>query len=87
MLYKLLEKMGTEESLKALEEMMAQLIEDRRKWEEEFTSERARWDAEIAAEQERREEDRQQREREVKHQMDAMQAHNYGEVDEGGGGL
>ena len=74
-LYKPLKKMGTEGSLKVLEKMMAQLLEDRRRREEEITSERERWEAEIAAERERREEDRQQREREVKLQMDAMQAH------------
>ena len=47
---------------------MAQLIEDRRKREEEIAAERARREAEIMAE-------REAREREVKLQMEAMQAH------------
>ena len=54
---------------------MAQLIEDRRKREEEIAVERARREEEITAERKGREEEREAREREVKLQMEAMQAH------------
>ena len=72
--YKPQEEMGSEGDRKSLEEMMAQLIEDRRKREEEIAAERAQREAEITAEWKRREEEREAREREVKLQMDAMQA-------------
>ena len=55
--------MVTGESLKAMEKMMAQLIEDHRKREE------------IADECVQREKEREAREREVKRQMDTMQSH------------
>ena len=53
----------TAATLKGMQEMMARLIEDRNKREEEIASERAR-----------REEERVAREREVKQQMDVMQS-------------
>ena len=83
--YKLEEKMATEESVKALQEMMALLIEDRCKREDEIVAERARREEEIAAEHKHQQEELQEeqakwedeqktREREVQTQMDKMRS-------------
>ena len=54
----------TSATLKGMQEMMAQLVEDRSRREEEIAVERAR-----------REEERVAREREVRERMEEMQAH------------
>ncbi len=75
----------SELDMESLQEMMKALIDERRKREEEIAAERthreeemaaeqARCEEEIAAERARREEERVAREREVKQQMDTMQA-------------
>ena len=69
--------MGAKGDRKSLEEMMAQLMEDCQKQEEEITAEWARREEEITAEWKRRKEECKAQEREVKLQMEAMQARNY----------